>query len=113
MHRSVFVCVCVVFFCESLCGEERGRGVEEFIIVMGLREEWLSREVTHTTPGGGSLHTVRLGGWGGGGACDVSVCSCVCVGGGRGGEIGQSAGGVIVLPDSQLEHRSPLSSSGP
>ena len=104
------VCVCFVFLCESLCGEERGRGVEEFIIVMGLREEWLSREVTHHARRRLSPYSQARGlGWWLGLVC---VCVCLCLWG-CGGEIGQSAGGVIVLPDLQLEHRSPLSSSGP
>lgn len=61
---------------------------------------------SHTTPG--EALSSQAEGW------SSRVCGGVCGWVGRGGwmgggEIGQTAGGVIVLPDSQTEHRSPLS----
>ena len=115
MHRSVFVCVCVCVFCffARVCVVRRGVEGSRSSLLWWVyaKSGWVVR--SHTTPGGGSLHTVRLRGAGLVVVRVMWMCACVCVGGGHGGEIGQSAGGVIVLPDSQLEHRSSLSSSGP
>ncbi len=88
-------CVAPHMHSERLCGEQKGWEVEEFIIVMGGHEEWPSREVTHWARRG-SLQP----GWRAGAAGCVVVCAmCLCVWGclGVGGEIGQTAGGVIVL----------------